>query len=515
MINELVCEGCGDCSVQSNCISIEPIETEFGRKRRINQSSCNKDYSCLKGYCPSFVTRRRRERAQGEPRGRRTGRRRALRGAAAARRSPTRERPWNVLVTGIGGTGVVTVGAILADGRAPRGQGLLGARRDRPRAEERRRSTSHVRIARDPGDLHATRIASGGADLLLGCDIVVATSPENLPKLGAGRSVAVVNSHVAPTAEFASAPGPRPVARDAMEDTIRRGRRRGRVALPRRDARSRRRCSATRSATNLFLLGYAFQLGRVPVSLAALRARDRAERPRRRMEQARASRGGASPRTIAPRSSAAARPLLRGGRGAEGRDARGARRAARRVPDRATRTPRWARALSRARRARRRARARRSATGATTLARAVARYLFKLMAYKDEYEVARLYTDGSFRAPARARVRGRLPPRDPPLAAVPARLPGAARPRDRARQEVGDAGAADARRLPRDGGAALPARHALDPFGWTAHRRLERRLIARVRGDARRAARGPHGREPAARGRDREPARARARLRHA
>ena len=140
VINELVCEGCGDCSVQSNCISIEPIETEFGRKRRINQSSCNKDYSCLKGYCPSFVTivggELRKAARDGARLRRTTTRVRATLPAPPA--TPISRGPWNVLVTGIGGSGVVTVGALLGMAAHLEGQGRVGARRDRPRAEERR-----------------------------------------------------------------------------------------------------------------------------------------------------------------------------------------------------------------------------------------------------------------------------------------------------------------------------------------------------------------------------------------
>ena len=153
VINELVCEGCGDCSVQSNCISIEPVETELGRKRRINQSSCNKDYSCLKGHCPSFVTieggRLRKFGSEG------VGADEA-RFAALPEPSPLDlERPWNVLVTGIGGIGRHHGGRAARDGRAPRGQGLLGARRDRARTEERPRHEPRARRGaprRDRGD---------------------------------------------------------------------------------------------------------------------------------------------------------------------------------------------------------------------------------------------------------------------------------------------------------------------------------------------------------------------------
>jgi indolepyruvate ferredoxin oxidoreductase len=148
VINELVCEGCGDCSVQSNCISIEPIETELGRKRRINQSSCNKDFSCLKGHCPSFVTIEggklrvaKSEGVGGDD----------ARFAALPEPAPLDlERPWNMLVTGIGGSGVITVGALLGMAAQSRAQGLLGARRHRARAEERPRDEPHPDSPRAP-----------------------------------------------------------------------------------------------------------------------------------------------------------------------------------------------------------------------------------------------------------------------------------------------------------------------------------------------------------------------------
>ena len=183
MINEAVCEGCGDCSVQSNCISIEPLETELGRKRRINQSSCNKDYSCVKGYCPSFVSvlGGRVRKASGE-------------GVAAAdalfaslpepEPAPC-EEPCNVLIAGIGGSGVVTVGAILAVAAHLEGKGcseldVTGL------AQKNGPVSSHVRIARRPEAIFASRIGVGAADLVIGCDLVVATNPENLPRLTKG-----------------------------------------------------------------------------------------------------------------------------------------------------------------------------------------------------------------------------------------------------------------------------------------------------------------------------------------
>ncbi|MCX5737901.1 MAG: indolepyruvate ferredoxin oxidoreductase family protein, partial [Proteobacteria bacterium] len=266
VINELVCEGCGDCSVQSNCISIEPIETAFGRKRRINQSSCNKDYSCLNGYCPSFVTivggtLRKATGAALDPGGD---------DLFAALPEPVQAdlvRPWNVLVTGIGGSGVVTVGALIGMAAHLEGKGasvldVTGL------AQKNGPVTSHVRVARKPEDLFATRIAAGGSDLVLGSDIVVTAGAESLLRMGSGRTTAIVNRHVAPTAEFALRPD-LDLSPDGMERSIRSVA--GDGACHFLDATELATALLGDAiGTNLFLVGYALQRGLLPVSLAAL-----------------------------------------------------------------------------------------------------------------------------------------------------------------------------------------------------------------------------------------------------
>ena len=201
VINETLCEGCGDCNVQSNCISVEPVETEFGRKRRINQSSCNKDYSCVQGYCPSFVT--------------------VLGGRAfATKPGPSPEAALadvpepgvaavagihSTLIAGIGGGGVVTAGALLGVAAHIEGKGvsvldLTGL------AQKNGPVTSHVRIWEDPDAVHASRIPSGSADTIVGSDLVVAADAESLDKVRRDHTRLVVNSHVAPTAQFALSP---------------------------------------------------------------------------------------------------------------------------------------------------------------------------------------------------------------------------------------------------------------------------------------------------------------------
>jgi len=470
VIHEGVCEGCGDCSVQSNCISVEPVETELGRKRRINQSSCNMDYACVKGYCPSFVSvlgarPRKASRA-------RVADDEAAFAALPLPPTPDCERPFDVLVAGIGGSGVVTVGAILAVAAHLEGKGcseldVTGL------AQKNGPVSSHVRIARDPGAIHATRVANGRCDLLLACDLVVATSPDHLAKLAPGRTTAVVNTDVAPTAEFATRPD-LDLRPDAMEDAIRK------AAGP-DDAHF---LPATRLATallgdaiatNLFLLGYAFQRGRVPVGLEAiaraieLNGRDVAWNLRAFAWGRLAGHDRAAVET-------AARPHLQGGGAPE------ARTLAEIVEHRSAHLAAYQNARYAARyRAlveRVAARERALGDGRDDLARAVARAYAKLLAYKDEYEVARLYTDGSLERQIARELEGDYRLR---VHLSPQFLPAFLAPRD------AETGRVRKWSIPwplaRAGFRVLAALRVLrgtplDLAGRTAHRRLERRLIA-------------------------------------
>ncbi len=461
VIHELVCEGCGDCSVQSNCISIEPVETEFGRKRRINQSSCNKDYSCLKGYCPSFATveggRLRKAEAAADPGGEEPF------AALPEPALPELARPFDVLVTGIGGSGVVTVGALLGMAAHLEGRGVsvldvTGL------AQKNGPVTSHVRVGARPEDLHATRIAAGEADLLLGCDPVVATGPENLTKLAKGRSTAVVNTHVAPTSDFATHPD-LDLSSRRMEEAIRAGVGEDQAHF----------VPATRLATallgdaiasNLFLLGYAWQRGRIPVGRPALeRAIELNGRAVAMNRRAFAwGRLAAHDRAAVER---VVRPLLGEEQRAEGLEELVERRAAFLTDYQNARYARRYRSC-----VERVAERERALGDGTPLAEAVARAYFKLLAYKDEYEVARLWSDGGFRAQLEREFEGDY------------------------RVRIHLAPQLANRRDPRTGRArkyalgtwivpllGLLARGKvlrgtpLDPFGWTAHRRRECALV--------------------------------------
>src|SRR6266850_668700 len=201
VINERVCEGCGDCSVKSNCLSVEPLETEFGRKRVINQSSCNKDYSCVNGFCPSFVT------VEG-------GRLRKGKSASAASdefpsipepQLPSLDKAKGILVTGIGGTGVITIGQIIGMAAHLEAKGVSVLDMS-GLAQKYGAVMSHVRVAARPEDLHASRLDTGGADLVIGCDLVVTASTDAIAKMAPSRTRAVVNASVTPTAEFVKNP---------------------------------------------------------------------------------------------------------------------------------------------------------------------------------------------------------------------------------------------------------------------------------------------------------------------
>ena len=258
-INSAVCEGCGDCSTQSNCVAIEPLETEMGRKREINQSVCNVDLSCLKGFCPSFVTIEGvRLKKQAETRG------------------PDIELPeplgravhpevYNIVVTGVGGTGVLTVGHILGmaaylDGSASMVLDMAGL------AQKGGAVTNHVRISSDLEAVRSPRVATGEADLLIAPDIVVATAPSSVELFNAERSSGVVNSYVAPVAGFIA-------DRDFdFRQTLMKKRLNERLRSP--DFIDFRRLATVTLgnaiAVNMMMVGYAWQKGLLPISKSSL-----------------------------------------------------------------------------------------------------------------------------------------------------------------------------------------------------------------------------------------------------
>lgn len=261
-INAAVCEGCGDCSVKSNCLSVIPKETELGRKRQIDQAACNKDYSCLKGFCPSFVT---------------------VAGGLLKKNSavgslsdfpqlpepvqPTIETPWNVLITGVGGTGVLTVAAVLSMAAHLEDKGVASMNQT-GLAQKFGPVVSHLRIAKHQREIHAVRIPAGEADLVIGCDLAVSATDDALSKLDRARSYAVINDALTPTAEFVH--NPDAVFHDkAMQQSIRDELDEGRVDfLPATQLASA--LFSDTIATNLFMVGYAYQRGLIPLSAEAI-----------------------------------------------------------------------------------------------------------------------------------------------------------------------------------------------------------------------------------------------------
>jgi indolepyruvate ferredoxin oxidoreductase len=465
VINEAVCEGCGDCGVQSNCLSVIPVETEFGRKRTIDQSSCNKDFSCLKGFCPSFVTvhggRLRKRRAADKDAGDGFG-------ALSEPTLPSASEPYGILVTGVGGTGVVTIGALLGMAAHLEGKGcsvldMTGL------AQKGGAVFTHVRIAERPEAIHAVRIAAGGARLLLGCDIVVAASFDGLAKIQQGKTAAIINSYEAVTGEFTRKPDmefPGRRLRDLILETA------GREHTDFIDGSHIATTLCGDSiATNLFMLGYAYQKGLVPVSAAAIEqaielnavavdANKRAFLWGRRAAQDRAA---------VERIVAAANPEPESHRIATTLEDIVAKRIAALTDYQdAGYAGRYRALVERARRAEQE-----RTPGRTGFAEAVARYYFKLLAYKDEYEVARLYTDGTFLKAIEAHFEGdyRLEFNlAPPLIA--------ARDVETGHLKKRTFGPWMLRIFRLLAWLRRLRGTRLDPFGYSAERKLERQLIA-------------------------------------
>jgi indolepyruvate ferredoxin oxidoreductase len=466
-INDRVCEGCGDCSVQSNCVAVLPLETPLGRKRKIDQSSCNKDYSCVNGFCPSFVGV-----LGGRPR-KKAGKLAAGTGDLDARVGalppPAPHRwtgPYDLLVTGVGGTGVVTVGALVTmaahlEGKSASVLDFMGF------AQKGGSVLSFVRLADVPERLNQVRIDTQQADAVLACDLVVGASADALQTVRHGRTRILANTHEVPVAESLHNPDAslevpllleklRFAAGDDRVETL--------------DAQTLAEAFLGDSiVSNILALGYAWQRGLVPVSLPALERAielNAVAIPNNKLAFAIGRLAAADPNAVAQLLDAPEpvtddtleASVARGVQHLTGwQNAAVARRYAEFVEH---------------------VRAREAALGldpALPFARAVAKSLLKLMAYKDEYEVARLYTDGAFAAALKEQFEGDVALEfymAPPLVA---------RGRD-----------GQPPKKIRLGRWMLPAMRLLakakvlrgtplDVFGMTAERRMERRLIAAYR----------------------------------
>ncbi|MBI3230460.1 MAG: indolepyruvate ferredoxin oxidoreductase family protein [Burkholderiales bacterium] len=396
-INDAVCEGCGDCGVQSNCTSLMPVETEFGRKRAIDQSSCNKDFSCVKGFCPSFVS------IEG-------GTLRKSKTGTSARPDdefgqlpkpilPPCDSPFNILINGIGGTGVITVGALM--GMAAHLEGKGASVLDMTGMSQKNGSvTSHVKIAKSPAHIRASRIATGEADLVLGCDMLTAGAQDAISKMRPGRTMAIINLEQTPPGTFAKNPDwqfPEQQVRALINESV------GDRAEFIEATKLATALMGDSIAANLFMLGFAWQKARIPLlEESLLRAIElngvgvesnkrsflwgrRAAVDMRRVEKV------AFPaKAIVVQMPQSLDNIIQS-------------RAAELVEyqDEAY-SQRYLQLVNQVRAAE-------SQLGqGSRLANAVARYYFKLMAYKDEYEVARLYTNGKFRAKVEEQFEGKF-----------------------------------------------------------------------------------------------------------
>jgi indolepyruvate ferredoxin oxidoreductase len=380
-INPLVCEGCGDCSVKSNCVSVEPLATEFGRKRKINQSSCNQDYSCVEGFCPSFITLEGAENAQSKK----------APAALTAESTPLPEfEPLTgvrkILFTGVGGTGVTTVASILAmaahiDGRAGSVVDMTGL------AQKGGSVFSHVKIGETEETVVGGRVPAASTDVLIACDLLVAASPEGLSLYAKDRTRAFGNSDFAPTADFVT-------SRDVRFDSGAMARRVG-GASKTFDACPAQRLAETEFGdaifANMIMVGFAWQRGVIPVSSRALYRAIKlngveAEANLQAFELGR--RVAHDPASVEVKDEKVATPETMP------LDELIAHRTRELTAyQNAAYAQRYADKVAKVRAAE-------QAAGGEALAltRAAAVNLYKLMAYKDEYEVARLYTDGRFKA---------------------------------------------------------------------------------------------------------------------
>jgi indolepyruvate ferredoxin oxidoreductase len=464
VINERVCEGCGDCSVQSNCLSVQPLETEFGRKRTIDQSACNKDFSCLKGFCPSFVTLEGAEVAK--PKGVKVD-------AELFANLPEPglceiDGTFGLMVTGIGGTGVVTISNLIgsaaqAEGKAVQALDLTGL------AQKFGAVQCHLKIAHDPALLKATRLSVGQCDVLIGADIVTSAADDALARLRTGHTRAVINDHEAVTGAFTEDRDfsiPIPAQRAAIERFCGEGR-----AIFLEATALARKLTGNTIGTNIMLLGFASQQGWLPVRVASLEGAIEANgvAVAANLEVFRLGRLLAhDPATVAALAEHGRAP-----RASQVLSESVEQAIARRVGDLtayqdAAYASRYSELVDRVA-----ARESEIAPGSTALTEAVARNYYKVLAYKDEYEVARLYTDTDFLRSVRDEFAGdfRIT-----FHLAPPFLPGLDQRTGRPRKRTFGPWMLTAFGLLKRFKFLRGSR--FDPFGYSAERRAERTLIA-------------------------------------
>lgn len=393
VINELVCEGCGDCAVQSNCLSVEPVDTEFGRKRRINQSSCNQDFSCVKGFCPSLVTVEGGQLKAPKPK----------EGAPDLNKLPPLPEPelpaadhaYGIVVAGIGGTGVITIGQLLGMAAHLEGKGAV-AQEAAGLAQKGGATWSHIQIADRQELIFTTKVGMAEADLVIGCDPIVTAHASTVAAMRHGRTRVVLNTHHAPTAalmhdaswQFPAGHCDQVLAHEVSVQAIKRL---DAVALA-------NRLLGDAIYANPLMLGYAWQMGWVPLNLASLKRAIElnAVQVERNLQAFEWGRRAAHDPVFVARMSMPAQPIQWANRplryGKEDLDTLVQRRMSYLAEyQNEAYAERYRAFIGRVRQAE-------STLSSTRLTEAVARQLFRLMAYKDEYEVARLLTSRSFKA---------------------------------------------------------------------------------------------------------------------
>ena len=384
LINDLVCEGCGDCGVQSNCLSVEPLETEFGRKRTINQNTCNKDVSCLKGFCPSFVTV---EGGQLKKKAKGVSRIALPEIELPLPTLPETQHAWGTVVAGVGGTGVITIGQLLGMAAHIEGKGIV-TQDSAGLAQKGGATWSHVLIADDQEAIRTTRVSMAAADLIIGCDPIVSAGKETLQRMLQGRTHVALNAYSTPTAAFVKNANWQNPAEQCAADIA------NAVGLEGLSAFDANRVSTQVLGDTIYinpmLLGFAWQKGWVPLGhealMRAIELNDVAVA--QNIAAFEWGRHCAHHWNVVDALLAPAQVIQF--HKPQGVDALVAKRVAFLTDyQNASYAKRYSDIVLRVKAAE-------AAFHKTSLSEAVARNLFKLMAYKDEYEVARLHTNTAF-----------------------------------------------------------------------------------------------------------------------
>ncbi|MES1163048.1 MAG: DUF6537 domain-containing protein, partial [Rhizobacter sp.] len=399
VINELVCEGCGDCSVQSNCLSVEPVETEFGRKRRINQNTCNKDYSCLKGFCPSFVTVEGGKLKSGRKGGASRPRLSSV-GTPPEPVLPVAEKPWGIVVAGVGGTGVITIGQLLGMAAHLEGKGIVT--QDAAGLAQKGGATwSHIQIANRMDAILTTKVGTAEADLVIGCDPIVTANKATLVVMREGRTFVAMNNHGTPTAAFVKDPNWQfPGAN--CDAAVLNAAGAGNVGTLDADALAVQLVGDS-LYTNPLMLGYAWQKGKVPLSHAAMMRAIELNNVQVDNNKLAFEWGRRAAHDLAA-VQALTKPEGSGTTPIPGSQVIDFIKKTVNLDDMIKQRVEFLTAYQDADYAQQykayieKVRGAEGPLNSKKLSEAVARYLFKLMAYKDEYEVARLHSDPAFLA---------------------------------------------------------------------------------------------------------------------